>query len=330
VSGTHCRFSRSGWFGCLMLLGQLLHAQDIRLHQTAVQLLEKANAASTMVVRPNFEQTVTFQSLDSADRGLGEFRRTSAGPEGHRDETRFGDFHLINIWTADQLIVKGEGRQTPGIVKRMMQSLPIRLVQFDQQDVIRSIDDANVGGRAATCIDFDTVFGTTSQANQICVDKQLGVLLRFREGLDTDENSEFTGFAGAYLPGRIDIYHNGGQILEIHQTFANIEGAVDPAVFQPPMGADIRSKCKQSRRAFGQSMPQPPQGNGGTQVIDVRLRGFIGKDGKVSHPYVLQSDRPDLNEEAVKIVSTWTFTPNLCDGKPNFEQAEFVLHFQGR
>jgi hypothetical protein len=32
----------------------------------------------------------------------------------------------------------------------------------------------------------------------------------------------------------------------------------------------------------------------------------------------------------VKVVSTWTFTPNMCDGKPNFEQSDFVLHFRGR
>ena len=330
MAGTVALFRRIWWMAGLLLIGQALHAEDPALRQAAVQLLEKANAVSTIAVHPNLEQTVTFRSFDLAESGEGQFHRTWAGKDGHRDDTRFGTYYLLNIWLPDQLIVKGEGPQTPGVVLRMKKSIPIRLVMFDHEDIIRSITDAGIGGRPASCIDFDTVFGGKTQANQICVDKQLGVLLRFRDGSDTYENSEFFAFAGAYLPGRIDISHNGQPLLEVHQKFTPIEGAIDPAIFEPPAGAEIRSKCKESRRAFGVTMPQPPAGNNGTETIDVKLHGFVGRDGRVINPYVVESDRPDLNAEAVKLVSTWTYTPGLCDGRPNVQQFTFVVHFQGR
>ena len=44
---------------------------------------------------------------------------------------------------------------------------------------------------AATCIDFDTHFGTTLQANQLCVDKAHGYLVRWQVGDEVIENSGF-------------------------------------------------------------------------------------------------------------------------------------------
>ena len=57
--------------------------------------------------------------------------------------------------------------------------------------VIRSIEDSNVGGRAAKCINFDTHLGVGIQANQMCVDAERGTLLRWRVGDELIENSDF-------------------------------------------------------------------------------------------------------------------------------------------
>jgi TonB family protein len=143
------------------------------------------------------------------------------------------------------------------------------------------------------------------------------------------ENSDFFSFAGALWPARIDVFRNGIEVLEIHQSLAPIQGAIDPNVFAPPPGAHVRTRCGQYRRAFGQSMPQPPIGRG-SQNTDVVLHGIIDRDGKIVAPVIVQSDRPDLNPEALQLISTWTFQPAMCDGHPNTAEANFVLHFQGR
>jgi len=45
---------------------------------------------------------------------------------------------------------------------------------------------------------------------------------------------------------------------------------------------------------------------------------------------IQQSDRPDLNPEALSLIKQWVFTPAMCDGHTNANEADFVLHFHGR
>lgn len=315
----------------ILLMNLTLPAEDVKLRQAAEQLLEKANEASTTPTRPNFEHTIRFLAYSSSIEagGEGQVKMIWAGPSQRRQDTTFGSFHLTNIWFGDELFISGErGSVTPPIVRRAMKNLPLHLVRFDHEDVIRSIEDGEVRGRAARCIEFDTKFGDSTNNNEICVDKQLGTMLRFRDGAETEEYSEFFQFSGASLPGRVDIYRNGAQILELHQEYTAIEEA-DPGLFAPPAGAEVRRKCQQTRQAFGVSMPQPKPG-AGNNISDVVLEGVIGPNGKVYSAVVMTSDRPDLNDEALKLVSTWAYSPSLCDGKPNWQKNQFVLHFQGR
>jgi hypothetical protein len=50
----------------LLVLPILSFAQDLRLRQEAVQLLERANAASSASKLPNLERVDTFRVLDGA------------------------------------------------------------------------------------------------------------------------------------------------------------------------------------------------------------------------------------------------------------------------
>jgi outer membrane biosynthesis protein TonB len=45
---------------------------------------------------------------------------------------------------------------------------------------------------------------------------------------------------------------------------------------------------------------------------------------------IQSSPRPDLNAEALKLVSTWKFLPLLCNDAPATVDGDFVVHFQGR
>ncbi len=45
---------------------------------------------------------------------------------------------------------------------------------------------------------------------------------------------------------------------------------------------------------------------------------------------VQDSEQPDLNAEALSLISQWKFAPLMCDGSPSETEASFVLHFVGR
>jgi len=44
----------------------------------------------------------------------------------------------------------------------------------------------------------------------------------------------------------------------------------------------------------------------------------------------LDPTHPELNDEAIKLVSTWTYSPGTCDGKPVGISMVFTVHFKGR
>jgi hypothetical protein len=56
-------------------------------------------------------------------------------------------------------------------------------------------------------------------------------------------------------------------------------------------------------------------------------RGVIGPDGHVFEPAVLTNGRPELEHQAVQIVSGWIFSPGVCDGEPVPVDAQLVVHF---
>lgn len=320
----------AAWIGAL-LLSSLAAAEDPHLRETAIDLLERANVVSTAAVRPPHEAVIKFRFF-SANEGNKEGQETIVwlSPKESRLEVTFGDFHIININTPYRLAGAGDiGGSLPAAVRKVAKLVPIYLVRFDHEDVINSIDDSQVRGRPARCIGFDTKFGSTLHANEICVDKENGTLLRFRNGNEVTENSEFFLFSGAYWPARVDYYQNGVEVLEVHDRVTAIEGQPDLNLLLPPPGAQILVKCQQYRRPFAQKAVQPPSGSGG-ETVDLVVYGTIGEDGRLHDGVVELSDRPDLQGEALQIAAKWVFTPAMCDGKPSSEEGNLVLHFQNR
>ena len=100
-------------------------------------------------------------------------------------------------------------------------------------------------------------------------------------------------------------------------------------VLAAPPEAQIRNFCKTYRRAIGTSLPQPKAGKGGRNT-DVAIRGIISTDGKVHEAVVQSAEYPDLGAEALALVQQWVFTPAVCDGNPNTQEATFIVHFHGR
>jgi hypothetical protein len=316
----------------LPVCGTRLQAEDVKLREQAVHLMEVANAVSLPGGLRNYEHVVTFRVHES-DGTLkeGTFTRVSAGAAGQRDEITFGDYHAVIVFSGDR-ISQTQTTIVPPEVRELRKRLPVQLGRFDKEDVIRSIDDANVLGRAAKCINFDTHFGATLQANQLCVDSERGTLLRWQVGDEVIENADFCAIANLWEPAHIRRFVRGALQFEIDQRMTAIEGAMDPNVFLPPSQHwDKTYECRTSRRPVGISTPMPPAGDAGTDTIDVIVHGRIrGSNGNVDQVQIQSSPRPDLNAEALKLVSTWKFLPLLCNDAPATVDGDFVVHFQGR
>jgi hypothetical protein len=316
----------------LLFFCHALNAEDVRLREQAVQLMERANAASLLAGFRDYEQVVSFSFHDLLDGRIktGTFSRTSAGSDGHRDEFTFGDYHAMSVFAGDRTSTTRMGNEAPEIFE-LLEQLPIYLGRFDEKDVIRSIEDSNVLGRAAKCINFDTHLGAGVRANQICVDAERGTLLRWHVGEELIENSDFFQVATLWEPAHIRHFVGGALRLEIEQRINQTSAPVDVKAFSPPSGEWQKWwSCQDRRRPMGISMPMPPPGTQGTSIVDVVVRGFITDKGVVQPTTIVSSLRPDLNEEAMKLVATWKFTPLMCNDQVAATVAHFVVHFQGR
>jgi TonB family protein len=303
--------------------------EDIQLREKAITLVERANVASMARPFAPYEQTIVFR-VYSPGKGTQEGRFTSVtiGPRSYRDEYEYGDFRLLVVVNGDMIADVGNRAVAPLEVRKLTTLNPIYHVSFDRSDVIRDIQEVSVAGRAAECIDFETIVGEKHDTNQICVDRQLGTLVRVRTGGETITNSDFFRLHGANYPARIS-YENGEIRLDLEQTMTHFDGTPDPNLLVAPPDAKVMHVCLAYVRPYGQNLPQPKPGTG-TQNVDVMLHGTIGPDGKIHDAMINRSGRDDLNNEALKIFSTWTFTPAVCNGKPIEVPADVTLHFQNR
>src|SRR5258708_2348076 len=324
-------------FSVLLLLSVLLcyatlRAEDVKLREQAVQLMERANAASLIAGLRDYEQvdTFTFHDLLNGAIKTGTFSRTSAGSDGRRDEFTYADYHAITVFAGDRKSSTRATIEPPEIVE-LLDQLPIYLGRFDDKDAIRSIENSNVLGRAAKCINFDTHLGAGVQANQICLDAERGTLLRWHVGDDLIENSDYFHVGKLWEPEHIRHFVHGALRLEVEQTIHLTSAPVDVSAFSPPSGEWQKWwTCQDRRRPVGVSMPMPSPGTAGTGIVDVVVRGYIWDTGAVQPTTIVSSLRPDLNEEAMKLVATWKFSPLMCNDKAAATIADFVVHFQGR
>jgi hypothetical protein len=323
--------SRFAAFFCCFLwfCPSALIAEDVKLREEAVRLMERANQASLPGAVPNYEQTVTFSvHYPDGTSKAGTYSRVAKGAAGYREEVSFGDFHAIAVRLGDR------SSATVGWspeYRELREQLPVHLGRFDHEDVIRSIEETSVQGRAAKCVSFGTHFGDTMQQNQVCVDAETGVMLRWQVGDETIENSDYFKVGSLWEPAHIRRSLRGALRMEIEQRISVIEGAVDPNLFTPPTSHwNKLFQCRTSRRAIGISTPQPAPGNQGTETVDIVVWGMIRQYGNTEALKIFSSSRPDLNDEALRIVSKWTFQPMMCNDVDVTQEADFVVHFQGR
>jgi hypothetical protein len=309
-------------FAVILASGTLVQAEDVKLREHAVQLLEIANAVSLPGALHNYEH-------DGAVRE-GTYTRVSAGASGFREEVTFGALHTVTVVSGDHVSATRTTNDPPE-VRLLRQELPAHLGRFDKQDTIRSVEETAIAGHPARCIHFDTQFGSTLQVNQICLDSSNGAIVLWVVGDERIESSDYFKVGTLWEPRHIKRYLRGALQMDIEQHMEAIEGAVDPNIFSPPSNKwNQLFPCKNQRRAIAISTQMPPPGNSGTDIVDVVVYGYIWNDGSVRLTQIESSTRPDLNAEALRTVSTWRFLPMMCNDRVATTAGDLVVHFQGR
>lgn len=302
-----------------------LPAQDMPTRVEAVQLLERANGViRPMHIMPNVKLEATFRAygLDGSVKD-GTFEAIYT-VDSERYETVFGEYHAIAVHRPEK-IVQNDYQAPPPEVRELDSLTPLGIGHFDKSDTIHSITPATIFGRAAKCIQFETVNGRTHQLNEICVDVELGSVVRWNVGEDLVELTEYKPLEGVLHPGHMRHFINDKLRMEIDQKFSVIDGPIDWAALSPPK-ATVFTGCKQYRRPVLQSAPQPSDAGPGPWY-DVPVHAAIGDDGHIYDASVMPAGRPDLEKRAVEIVSGWLFSPAICSGKPIGVDASFVVHF---
>jgi hypothetical protein len=312
-----------------LLFASPAFAQDPDVRREAVQMLEWATAVSTSPKLPNLERSDTFRVLDTTTGPReGTFTRVVIQGTGRREEIEFGGYHAIDVWTNAGLKTNRKSEMLPPEVKDVLRITPVYLVHFDGEDVIRAVVDKARNGQKLRCIVFDTIRGQDIQNNEFCIDPANGTLVSEKLGEELIENSEFFPFAGALMPAKVAYSYAGVRKLEISQTMTELKDVTEGVLSAPPDSVE-RRYCQTFRRAFGLSMPQPKIGNGGRDS-EVVIRGIIQRDGRVNEAVVQSAEREDLGLEALSYVRQWTFTPAMCDGHPNPQEAVLIVRFHGR
>jgi Gram-negative bacterial TonB protein C-terminal len=321
------KFSRLLGFagGPLLLLSVGASAQDLAVRVEAVRLMERANAVSQATHRTrNHKEEITFRAYRLDGTTIDGRADNIIAGDIERYETTFGDYHSISIHFPDR-IVQNDFPPSPAETLELEKLTPLLIGHFDKSDVIHSITPATLYGRAAKCVQFETINGRTREgANEICFDDELGALVRWNVAEDLIEDADYISFEGILMPQTIRHYINGKLRMDVHQTFSVIEDPIDWAALTPD--AHTLRMCNDYRPPVVQSAPQPADAGPGPWY-DVQVHGGIGPDGRVEQATVLSAGRPDLEKRAIEIVSTWVFSAPLCNGKPTIVATDLVVHF---
>ena len=303
-----------------------VYAQDMAVRVEAVRLLDRANGVSHPAhTMPNYRHEISLRAygVDGTAKD-GRFIGIYSG-DIERYEWFFGDYHAVSIHYPDKIVQNRDYQPAPRETMEADKLTPLLIGNFDKSDIIDSITLANLFGRPAKCVQFETVNARTAQSNEICVDADLGTLVRWNVGDDSIEDTDYSQFEGVWWPAHIRRYIDGKLRMEIEQTFTLIDGRIDWAALTPPNPVTLHP-CNPYRRPIIKSAPQPASAGAGPWY-DVEVLGVIGADGRVQEASVLPKGRDDLEKQALQIVSTWIFSPGLCSGKPIPVSADLVVHF---
>ena len=303
--------------------------EDPRVRAEAVGLLERA-VMLTSPVWPANEEFVSFRVLRPApgEASEGAMKVGVRTRVNKRWEFTYGTYKFIQVKNGVESATYRSASAEPAVLTSVRKLLPAFSGRFEPADIIRRIVDATVDGHPARCIDWDELKGDQQQSGRACVDAQSGFLLSVRQGNETIHQSAYFLFNNASLPGHIERWVGDEKLVEIDFKVV-IRTEYLPEYFDYPPDAKIDNGCGEFHRAFADHTPQPDSKTQSNEAVTVRLHGRVGKDGKPTALKVLNEVRPELAEEALRVVSAWTFHPAMCVYEPATQEMDFEVTFKG-
>lgn len=338
---SYTRFMRRVTIGCLWLAIPACFAQtttlrpdaapaeDPEVRAEAVRLMERADMLTTPVWPAN-EEFFNFKVLQPAtgEASEGAIKIGVKTRVNKRWEMTYGTYRFVRVQDGGELATYQSETTEPAALTSVRRLIPAFRGVFEPADMVRRIADSTVEGRPARCIEFDTLKGDQQQSGQVCVDAQSGFLISVRQGDETIRQSDYFRFNNASLPGHIERWVGDQKLIEIDSKVV-VRTEYPPEYFDYPTDAKIDHGCREFHRAFTDHAAQPEPRTQSNEAITVRLHGRIGRDGKPVALKVLDAVRPDLAEEALRIVSGWTFHPAMCEYQPATQETDFEVRFKG-
>ena len=320
----------TGFFLLMATCGSVARGEDVQLRSRAISLMDQAAAVS----RPqggsyNFRTEVSF-SATASDGSLqsGTYVRTRGADAALREDLQFGSYSASRIQLGSQTGRTTSWDDPPYGARMILHLVPYAPGRFDPSDVIEQIKDGSYGGRQATCIVFETIVGENRLPGEACLDKANGTLLELRTGSALFEYSDYYTVKGGLFPAQI-VYRDGDFSLNATLKMTSLAERPDDALAIPTEWMQ-GAFCKQFQFPIAKVAPQPPgEGAPDAPVTDVVVHLHVSATGTVTNPEVLRPVRPDLDAEAIKVVSKWVFEAGTCEGHAQDYAVDAVVHFQG-
>jgi hypothetical protein len=304
-------------------------SEDPQLRARAVGLLERAAQLSSPVWPMN-EQVITFhvQNPEPGAASEGSLKIGVGRTDLKRWDYVYGAYHLSQVENGMEYATLKTGPEPADLIA-VRKMLPAMVLHFDQSDLIRAITDKSVDGTPASCVDFETITGTRHQTGTVCIDQAAGYLIYSKIDDVVIKQSKFYAFSNGFLPGHLERWTAGTKLFDIDTKIVVHYGDFAPDYFDYPEGATISHACNSFTPAYADNTPQPPIKSYSDTGIDIVVHGFVDPSGHPINLKVLDATHRDLADEALRLVSTWTFRPAQCNYQPASQQRDFIVHFQG-
>ena len=299
-------------------------AQKSEIQIRAEGLMEHARHLSDIRAKdaPAFHLKATFsftgKDLNSVQ---GTYTETWVSNTQWRRETVVGDSRRIEIGVADKRWLLDSTANFPETAAKMADVMSI-FPPGDRTFEFASIDESAEQKLPTQCA--ITKPGSREEKYAFCFDKKSGVLLQKAEPdirpknavTDTCVYGIFRKLGNIWYPREMACFEEKHKLMEAKVEELAAEPAPDPGLFKPPAGATERTECNGKKTPPRQTFAPEPTFPRDLSAATVALSLLVDVEGKPQEIKVVQSGGKASDDQAVKAIRSWRFTPSTCDGKP--------------
>jgi TonB family protein len=314
-----------------LLMARCAVGEDMDLRNRAEQLMNRAIVASRFTTPMNIRTEVTFSATGTDGIATsGSYVRTRTADSALREDLVLGDYSMSRMREQSNIATHGQWVDIPYPLRKVMSFVPYMPIRFDPTDVITSIDQTRMNGKAAVCIQFVTVRGEDRNPGDVCLSRDNATVIEWHDRDRSFQALEYGTVKDVLLPSHF-VYREGDKlVIDASVRWTILDARPDSAFVAPEDWRHARL-CKSFAMPVPKSAPQPAaKGGVDAPVITVDVRVHVRPDGTVGKAEVLKPVRDDLDAEAVELVKTWTYQPGVCEGNKQDFAIDAAVNFQGR